>query len=409
MLGLIGKMSDATRTFLAMILGVLAGLLIGEPMVELGFIGDIWLNMLKMFLIPIILTMLLKSITGMESMDSFRRIGIRFGLYYISTTVLAATIGLILVTLLGTGRYISIAGMEEAGAVSSEVPTVAGAIEGFFAENVFQAFSEGNTSQVIVISIITGIAILRLPEEKKRPVVKGIRCAADIVGSIVHIVIKLSPIGVFFLMASGISSYGASLLVGMAGLLLTCYLACAIHLILVQCLSVWVVNRINPLEFIKKAFPTIAIASSTCSSSAVIPVNMEVAKTEFGTDDSVTGLGISLGATINKNGTAIMCAVVSGFSLQVFGIELTPFYFLSIIGMTTLFTCGTAGLPGGGIVNLTMVSQSLGIPLDIAMLVAGFYRFFDMVITPINCIGQLATTVNIGRIEKNREKSRDIC
>lgn len=159
---------------------------------------------------------------------------------------------------------------------------------------------------------------------------------------------------------------------------------------------------ISPITFIRKAFNTFATAASTCSSNAVIPVSMEVATQNFGCDESVASLGIPLGATVNKDGVAILCGVVLIFSGQAMGIPLTITQIINILFVTTLVTSAGSGVPGGGLMNLMIVGTAVGMPLDIVLMVGGFYRFFDMGTTSMNCLGDMSATVIVDRLEKRR-------
>lgn len=256
--------------------------------------------------------------------------------------------------------------------------------------------------QVLIIAVIMGVAIVMLPEEKRTPVRNWFVSMADLVMSIISIALKLAPIGVFCLMANALGKYGINLLLTMSKLLGTFYLCCILHLIVVYCLILWLFTGITPLNFLKRSFPTIAAAASTCSSAAVIPVSMNVAKENFEVEDSVAGLGITLGGTINKDGVAVLCSVVILFSAQAMGIALTPGQIFNTIFVTALVTSTGSGVPGGGLMNLMIVAAAVGIPLEIVIMVGGFYRFFDMGTTTMNCLGDMSATVIIDRLEKKR-------
>lgn len=256
--------------------------------------------------------------------------------------------------------------------------------------------------QVVIVSCIIGVAIVLLPEEKRVPVRGWFVAMSDLVMSIINIALKLAPIGVFCLMAASLGKYGLGLLVTIGKILGTFYLCCAIHLIVIYCLLLWLFTGIGPITFLKKSFNTFAAAASTCSSNAVIPVSMEVVTKKFDCDETVASLGIPLGATVNKDGVAILCGVVLIFSGQAMGIPLTMQQILNILFVTTLVTSAGSGVPGGGLMNLMIVGTAVGMPLDIVIMVGGFYRFFDMGTTSMNCLGDVSATVLVDRLEKRR-------
>lgn len=395
------KLSDVTLMVIAMLLGSAVGLFVGKPAAALGFIGDIWLNMMKMFLVPIVVCMLVKGISSMDSPEELGRIGIKIVLFYVFTTVVAGAVGIGITSIIKPGSGFVYETAAEAVEISG-MPSVAGFFTSMFSKNIFASFSNADMMQVVIISCIIGVAIVMLPEGKREPVRDWFIAMSDLVMSIIKICLKVAPIGVFCLMASSLGSYGIGLLVTIAKILGVFYLCCALHLIIVYCMLLWGFTGINPVEFLKTAFPTLATAASTCSSNAVIPVSMDVATKGFGCDDSVAGLGIPLGATINKDGVAILCGVVLIFSGQAMGIPLTMSMILNILFVTTLVTSAGSGVPGGGLMNLMIVGAAIGMPLDIVIMVGGFYRFFDMGTTSMNCLGDVSATVIIDRLEKRR-------
>lgn len=395
------KISDITMMVIAMLLGSAVGLIIGEPAGCIGFIGDIWLNLMKMFLVPIVVCMLVKGISSMDSPEALGRIGLKIVAFYVVTTIAAGVLGIGMTSLLkpGSGFSYEIATEE---VTINEMPSVAEFFTNMFSTNIFKTFTAGDMMQVVIISCIIGVAIVLLPEGKREPVRDWFIAMSDLVMSIIKIALKLAPIGVFCLMASSLGKYGIGLLLTIAKILGVFYLCCALHLIIIYCMILWGFTGINPITFLKKAFPTFATAASTCSSNAVIPVSMEVATKNFECDDTVAGLGIPLGATINKDGVAILCGVVLIFSGQAMGIPLTTQMIINLLFVTTLVTSAGSGVPGGGLMNLMIVGAAIGMPLDIVIMVGGFYRFFDMGTTSMNCLGDMSATVIVDRLEKRR-------
>ncbi len=395
------KISDITWMVIAMLLGSAAGLIIGEPASYIGFIGDIWLNLMKMFLVPIVVCMLVKGISSMDSPEALGRIGLKIVAFYIVTTIAAGALGILITTVLQPGKgfvYEVATGDVEI----NSMPSVAEFFTSMFSTNMFETFADGNMMQVVIIACIIGIAIVMLPEGKREPVRDWFIAMSDLIMSIISIALKVAPIGVFCLMASSMGKYGIDLLVTIAKILAVFYLCCALHLIIVYCMLCWGFTGITPITFLKKAFPTFATAASTCSSNAVIPVSMEVATKNFDCDDTVAGLGIPLGATINKDGVAILCGVVLLFSAQATEIPMGISMIVNLLFVTTLVTSAGSGVPGGGLMNLMIVGSAIGMPLDIVIMVGGFYRFFDMGTTSMNCLGDMSATVIVDRLEKRR-------
>lgn len=338
----------------------------------------------------------------MDNPKTLGRIGIRIVVFYMFTTVAASVLGLVITGVFHPGVGFQFTEGSAEAVEIAELPTVGKFFTDMFSSNIFATFNNANMMQVLIIAVIMGVAIVMLPEEKRTPVRNWFVSMADLVMSIISIALKLAPIGVFCLMANALGKYGINLLLTMSKLLGTFYLCCILHLIVVYCLILWLFTGITPLNFLKRSFPTIAAAASTCSSAAVIPVSMNVAKENFEVEDSVAGLGITLGGTINKDGVAVLCSVVILFSAQAMGIALTPGQIFNTIFVTALVTSTGSGVPGGGLMNLMIVAAAVGIPLEIVIMVGGFYRFFDMGTTTMNCLGDMSATVIIDRLEKKR-------
>lgn len=402
----INKTNDVMKMLIAMLLGTVVGLAVGEPAAQLQVIGDIWLNIMKMFLVPIVVCMLVKGICTLENPKAFQRVGIRFITVYVFTTGLAVLLAIVITSISGIG-YNFIFESQTQNVALAEIPTFTESIKSLFSSNVFKTFAEGNVMQIIIISCFMGIAILHLPENKREPIKEWFSAMSDMMISIVRIGLKLAPIGSFALMASSMGTYGLDILFTIARILVAFYSVCLIHLFLFDCIPLQMSTGISPITFLKKMLPIFAVASSTCSSNATIPVSMKVATENFDIQDSVAGLGVTFGSTIHKDGTAILCGVVMVFSAQAMGIPLTMGRIINLIFVTLMITSANGGLPSGGIMNLIMVATAVGIPLDIVMIVCGFYRLFDIGTTPMNCFGDMSATIIIDRLERKRIAKKD--
>lgn len=398
-MGKLMKMNAVTQMVVAMVLGSLVGIVVGKPAMAIGFIGDIWLNLMKMFLVPIVLCMLVKGITTMDSPKTLGRLGIRFMLFYMTTTVFASILGVGITRFFNLGTGFSFKTANTAAKIK-ELPSIDKFFTDMFSKNIFQSFAKGDMMQVLIIACFIGVAIVLLPPEKREPVKAWFVSMTDLMMSLINIALRLAPIGVFCLMAATLGKYGVGMLATIAQILGTFYGVCIIHVILVYCLLLTAFSGIMPWTFLKKAFPTFITAASTCSSNAVVPVSLEVCKKNFKVSDMVAGLGIPLGATVNKDGVAILCGVVLVFSANAMGMPLTNGQLLNLIFATTLVTSAGSGVPGGGLMNMMIVATAIGMPLDIVMMVGGFYRFFDMGTTSLNCMGDVSATVLIDRVER---------
>lgn len=393
------KMNGATQMVVAMVLGSLVGIIVGKPAAAIGFIGDMWLNLMKMFLVPIVVCMLVRGISSMDDPKMLGRLGIRFSIFYMCTTAFAASLAVFSTKFLNLGVGFNYQAADSTAKIK-DLPSVAQFFTSMFSTNIFKSFSSGDMMQVLVISCFIGVAIVLLPPEKREPVKAWFNSMTDLMLSIINIALKLAPYGVFCLMAATLGTHGVGLLLTIAQILGAFYGVCILQTILIYCLLLTLFTGITPWSFLKRAFPVFITAVSTCSSSAVIPVAMEVCEKDFHTLQPVSSLGIPLGATVNKDGVALLCGVVLIFSANAMGMQLTTGQIVNLIFATTLVTSAGSGVPGGGLMNLMIVATAVGMPLDIVVMVGGFYRFFDMGTTSINCLGTLSGTVLVDGVEK---------
>ena len=397
------KMNLATKTMLAMVLGAIAGFIIGENAVKIQFIGTVWLNMIKMFLVPTVVCMLVRGISSMDSPKTLGRIGAKVIAFYLVTTVFAAIIGIVIGDVFKPGIGFEFQQSSDTVTEVASLPTIQDFVLSLFSENIFNSYSSADMLKVLVSSIIIGVGIVFMPEEHRIPVRNWFSSMSELKMTIIGISMKIAPIGVFSLMAAAMGTYGNKNNGSMSKLLIVFYLGCVVHFVAVYMLFLWAMTGITPWEFFKKGFETFSMAISTCSSAATVPVNLKVAQENFGVSEAIAGFSIPLGSSMNQDGGAILGGVVMLFCAQAIGLELTFGQIFNIVILNTLVTSGSSGVPGGGIMRLMVVASAVGLPLEIIALIGGFYRLFDMGTTSMSVMGDLSATVVIDRWEKKRQ------
>lgn len=400
------KISLTTQVFMAMILGSIAGLFWSKTMVQLGFIGDIWLNCIKMIVVPMVLCTIVTGIISQDNLSSLKRVSSRIIAYYVITTVLACVVGLAVPTLLQPGRFANFTGMASQQIKGTVDITVAGFFKGLFSTNMFKTFTDGNIVQTLVIAILLGVAILRIKNEEHKTTMK--RCFnsfSSMVFSLIGMVMAASPVGVFFLMGSSFGKYGAGIFTSMAVLVGTYYASCLLHVIIVYGGFLLAFTGINPFKFIKDSAEVWIYTISTCSSIAAIPVNIQVAKEKFNVPERVSGFTIPLGSQMNSDGSVLLYACVILFISQMVGQPMSLAQLINVIFISTILSMGGGGIPGSGIVKLMVVVQSVGLPIELVGVIAAFYRLFDMGTTTNNCLGDLVGTIIVGKAEEKYAKT----
>ena len=257
--------------------------------------------------------------------------------------------------------------------------------------------------QVIVLALFFGFGIIQVGE-KGKPVADIVDSFASVSAAVMGNILKLSPIGVFALITPVIATNGPSVLLPLIKLIFVVYLASAVHMLFVYSTCVRAVGGIKPTTFFKEMLPAMLFAFSSASSIGTLPINMECTK-KLGARKDVRSFVLPLGATINMDGTCIYQGVCAIFIAQIFGIDLTITQQLMIVLTATLASVGTAGVPGAGVVMLTMVLQSVGLPLEGIALITGVDRILDMARTTVNITGDAACTLCISYLEEKKELS----
>ena len=399
------KMSLAVQIFLALGLGIIAGvvlLVLGRADIAVSYVkpfGTIFLNLIKFIVVPIVLSSIICGVISMKDIRKVGSIGGKTILYYTMTTACAIAFGL-LISNCFKGFYQTL----ETTDLSYEVSTQTNFMDtlvGIFPSNAIRPMLEANMLQVIVIALLFGFGII-LAGEKGEPLAQVVTSLSDVSMILMDMILKLSPIGVFCLITPVVAENGPKILGSLAMVLLTAYISYFIHAVVVYSSSVKVFGKVSPVTFFREMAPAMAFAFSSASSVGTLPLNLECTQ-KLGAKKDVASFVIPLGATINMDGTAIYQGVCSVFIAACYGIDLTFSQMLTIVLTATLASIGTAGVPGSGMVMLAMVLQSVGLPVEGIALVAGVDRIFDMGRTVVNITGDAACTMIVSNLEDGKQ------
>ncbi|WP_456384601.1 dicarboxylate/amino acid:cation symporter [Persephonella sp.] len=384
-------------TVVGIVLGVLAGLYLPELMLNLKFIGDVFLNLLKMIVIPLIFVSIFMSIASLASLDDLKNMGIKAIIYYFSTTALAVLTGVIIT---------NIVKFDTSDIPKGEKPPEVGEftletfLDNLIPSNIFESFAEGKAIHVILFSILFAIAVVGLANAKKDRVVGFFDGTNDALMKIAKWIIALSPVGVFSLIGYVVADKGIGVIISLWQYVAVVIGGILIHAVINLGLIAYLVGRFNPFSYFKKVREAILVAFSTCSSSATLPVSLEVATEKAKVDKKVAGFVLPLGATVNMDGTALYEAVAAVFIASVFGIELTLMQQVIIFITATLAAVGAASIPSAGLVTMTLVFSAVGLPLEGIAIIIAVDRFLDMFRTATNVWGDLIGAKIISRLTK---------
>ncbi len=380
-------------------LGVLAGLgLQSAPDLAQTYLkpfGTLFLNLIKMVVVPLVFSSIAVGTCGLGDAKKVGRIGGKTVLFYLLSTALAVALGLLAANLFPVGRGLN----QVATGADSAAGTIriADTLLNIVPTNPIAAMAEGNMLQIIFFALCLGAAMLLIGPAGK-PLLAVCEALAESMYALTGLIMKLAPIAVFALITPVVAELGPKVLVSFLGVTLVVYGACILHMLVGYSTAVGGIARVNPLTFFKTAMPAMVFAFSSASSAGTLPFSLEAAQ-KLGVPPAVRSFVLPLGATINMDGTAIYQGVCALFIANAYGIPLTLGQQLTIVLTCTLASIGTAGVPGAGVVMLTMVLQSVGLPVEGVALVAGIDRILDMARTTVNITGDIACSVVVSASE----------
>lgn len=397
----IKKIGLVQQVLIAFVAAIIAGVIFGPNMEVVKPLGDLFLRLIKFIIVPLILSTLVVGIASTGSVEKLTRIGGKTITYFLATTLIAVSIGLAAGFLFSPGIVES--EIKPVGEVPAN-PETGGFVSvliDIIPTNPIASLVEGNILQIIFFAIFLGLGIT-LVGEKAQPVYHFFEGFAEIMYKITGIVMKTVPLGIFGLLSPLIGLQGVSILLPLLKLLTAVAIACIIHAAVVYSLSVKYLGKMSPLQFFKGISPAMLVAFSTQSSSGTLPVTMKNSEENLGVSKEISSFILPLGATINMDGQAIYIGVACLFTAQFYGIDLSFAQVLMIALIATLGSIGTAGVPGAGLIMLTIALSSVNLPLEAIALVAGIDRFLNMFTTATNVTGDVTAAVYINASEKKR-------
>ncbi|MDA9471147.1 dicarboxylate/amino acid:cation symporter [Enterococcus sp. 5H] len=391
------KISMTNQIMLATILGIFIGVLFGENITEVKIIGDIFLRLIQMPIILLIMTAVIKAVGNLNPKD-LGKLGTKTFSLFLVSSVIAAFFGVGFALWIKPGLNLNIPIPNET------INSVANSswsdmLLEFFPTNIVGSMAEGNMIQVILFSILFGLAIsTNKKRETIQTVVKFIDELNQVIIQLVTLVMKLAPIGIFALMAGVTGEIGIEVLIPLTKFLLTFGIASLLFLLL-WFIVVSIYTKISVFELVKKSWNVMLVAFTTTSSAITLPVAMDNAKRNLGISEKVTDLVLPLGLALNSNGLAMFLSISSITFSQIYNVETSFATIIQSILLCTLATLGTVVVPGGGLVALTVVVPALGFPLESVALLAGIDWFSGMFRTLLNVMGDTSTALVVAKSE----------
>ena len=410
------KIGLTTRIFISLLLGAILGVFlhycvlpndaVQNILVDGVFyvVGQGFLRLMQMLVVPLVLCSLICGASAIGDTKTLGKVGVRTVVFYIITTALAVAVALIVARIINPGVGMDLNTLEVAETqIATTQTSMVDTLLDIIPKNPIESLATGNMLQIIVFAIIVGIILAKLGD-KTQIVHNLFQQGNDIMMEMTMMVMSLAPIGVFCLIARTFSGMGFD-----AFQPLIKYMFAVMLALVIQCLGVYQIllklfTGLNPIRFIKKFLPVMGFAFSTATSNATIPLSIDTLERKMGVSRRISSFTIPLGATINMDGTSIMQGVAVVFIAQAYGIALTPMDYVTVIATATLASIGTAGVPSVGLVTLSMVLTSVGLPIEGIGFIMGIDRILDMSRTAVNITGDAVCTTIVAQQNQALDK-----
>ncbi|HJF65764.1 MAG TPA: dicarboxylate/amino acid:cation symporter [Slackia equolifaciens] len=411
------KLGLTSAIFIALGLGIVCGVIFHYFIPE-GFVrDDVFVNgifyvvgqgfirLMQMLVVPLVFCSIVCGAAAIGDTKTLGTVGVKTLVFYIFTTAVAVAVALTVGNLINPGVGVDMSSIVagdvsalDSGGSSTDV-SIVDTLLGIIPSNPLGALAEGDMLAVIFFALFVGI-IIAIMGRKAETVHSFFEQFNDIMMNMTTAVMYVAPFGVFCLLSRTFAGVGFEAFIPMLKYMAGVLIALALHCLVVYMILLSVFARVNPIMFLKKFVGVMVFAFSTSSSNATIPLNIETIVNKIGVDRRIASFTIPLGATINMDGTAIMQGVAVVFTAQLFGVELGPIEYATVIATATLASIGTAGVPSVGLITLSMVFNSVGLPLEGIALIMGIDRILDMTRTAVNITGDAVCTTVVARQEK---------
>lgn len=381
-----------TKIFVMIALGAIVGYFMGSNVKLIQPLGDAFIRLLKMLIVPLVFFTLVSGVTKLGSPKELKRIGGFIVLYYILTSALAAFMG----TMFGLALRPGLGAQGLLGDVSSMSVAKYNVVEtllNWIPTNPVQAMAEASMLQIIVFSLFVGVALLVLGD-KAKAFTEFMNQGADTTIKITELVMEVAPYGIFALVANMVGTLGSKMLAAAAKFIMTDYIALLAVLLIVYPVLMLLIGKgkLPVFKFFQRIFPAMVVAASTTSSATTLPVEMKIAEQRLGVPNKIFGFSLPLGNTANMDGFAAAVGVISVFALDIFNIPFTLGTIVQIVFLGLILSIGAAGVKGAGIVMSAVLFETLGLPLTLLPTLAAVWPIIDIMHTTTNVTGDMVGT-----------------
>ncbi|MCL1125933.1 dicarboxylate/amino acid:cation symporter [Shewanella surugensis] len=392
------------KILLSVFLGAIAGYLIGPPIDVIQPVGDIFLNLIRMLVIPLVFSCIITAITANKDLSNLTHLGLRSVSLYILTTLMAALVGLTFALVFHVGdlgNSLPLISFTNSDTIAP--PSIINMLVDIFPTNPIASMAEGNMIQTIVFAIFIGVAI-NLSGEKGNAFKNAIDSMGDVMLTLMQLVIKIAPVGIFAIIAVIAGTQGINVLTPLIKLLVLVYVACLTQIYGVYALLLTLIAKVSPLPFFKKVISAQLMAFSSSSSVATLPITLDVAKKRLGVSKETAHFVLPLGMTINMDGSSLNYVLSSIFIANIAGIDLSTPQYVLIIFVSIITSIGAAGVPAVAMSGLFVVVATCGLPIEGIAIVLAIDRLMDMIRTATSVTGDLAVTTTVDSLNNTLDK-----
>ena len=398
------------RVIGALVLGIVIGLAWGPGAESIKWIGDFFIKSIKMLVVPLIFFSIVSGVASIGDLRKLGAVGWRALVLFLATSQIAVWLGMALGTFFMPGAGIDTSTIQRAPVPVPSSTSAVDMVLSIVPANPVQVMAEGQVLPLIVFALLMGVGIV-MAKDEGGPVARVFDSGAVVMQKVTAIVMELTPFGVFALMAWVAGTMGNGALVALAKLVVLNYVGCLLIILGMYSLMIKLLARLPVVAFFRGIADAMVVAYSTASSNATLPVTLRCAQRNLGVSRPTSSFIVSLGATINMDGTAMYLGLATLFGAQLFGVHLAFGDYVLISVLATLGSVGAAGIPGAGLIMMTLVFSAVGVPLETIAFVAGVDRIMDMMRTATNVTGDSAVTATVavltGEIDRIEMVSAD--
>ena len=383
------------RVAIGFVLGIILGLVAPQFSISTKVVGDVYLNLIKLMIIPIVVCAVFCGIANIQDGALLRKIGIRTVILYVLMFFASAVVSLVIVYLIRPGKGMTLASdVVFTGDLANT--TVSGFLTTIVPTNIVQSMANGATLPVILFTAVFAIAIVALGE-KGKPVTNLMNSVSAAFFKMLGYFMEISPLGVMSLMAFSVAKYGSGIFSALAKYIVTCWICCIVVFFLCMMLPTCLYTKVNPGRFLKACGKISLVTLSTTSSAATLPTTINVSMEDLGAPEGISKFTLPLGCTINMCGGACSFCCLAVFTADIYGLNLSLGTIIFMVVVATLINMAAPGIPGGGVILGASFLSIFGLPFDVMAMICGFYRLLDMAFTTINVEGDVAANLIIAK------------